>query len=564
MRSGDVLEEKYRLEKRLGTGGMGEVWSATHLVSGRDFAIKVMHAHAASSVSARQRFSREARVSAKIHHPCVIGIFDVGATEDGGLYLVMELLEGVTLADVIHGSPTLTLHDFVSVMADTASALVAAHAASIIHRDVKPSNIFLYRDRVTGLYAPKVLDFGISKFTGAHDSNATRAGTVLGSPRYMSPEQTRSAADADARADIWAVGVILFEGLTGTYPHDGDSFSSLVVAICTKPPASIDVLAPAMPESIRSIVRDCLKPLDTRIATAAELTARLEAALDDPSLAQVYLPPPRAPAGEGIRPAGGVSIRPRAAHGYAAGVVLPAPLPPPRPPGAPYATPVPHRSGAAMPLAQSDLEEFAAGTQLPAASVVSQGAPTATRPDPLIGTASTMSVEAAGMSAGAVPPLQPAVPAEPPPTKPAASANSRLRIATAVLGVLLVAAVVALVALLQRRPLGAVSPAPSLEASALSLPDVKSAEKGAPIAPIASESEGTPPPPVPTAEPTEATTPTAVLKATTPPAHSTTRPPTHVPSSKPTSGKPPTRPGVPAPKSSTTKGTLPRTATKGK
>jgi len=279
MRPGDVLEGKYRLERRLGLGGMGEVWSATHLVSGRDFAIKVMHAHAAASVSARQRFSREARVSAKIHHPCVIDLFDVGATEDGGLYLVMELLEGVTLADVFHGTPTLTLHDFVSVMVDTASALVAAHAASIVHRDIKPSNIFLHRDRVTGLYAPKVLDFGISKFTGVHDSNATRAGTVLGSPRYMSPEQTRSAADADARADLWAVGVILFEGLTGTYPHEGDSFSSLVVAICTKPPASIDALAPTMPESLRSIVRDCLKPVDARIPTAAELTARLEAAL---------------------------------------------------------------------------------------------------------------------------------------------------------------------------------------------------------------------------------------------------------------------------------------------
>jgi serine/threonine-protein kinase len=298
MKPGEIIAAKYRLKHRLGVGGMGEVWAAQHTATGRDFAIKFMHAHVAASKQARQRFSREARASARINHPNIIDVFDVGELEDGCLYLVMELLDGISLADAFFVQPPISVRDFVSIMLDTSRALSAAHAAGIVHRDIKPGNIFLHRDRSSGLAYAKLLDFGISKFGASEDDLSTKTGSVLGSPRYMSPEQARSAAAADHRADVWAMGVILFEGTVGTWPHEGDSFSSLVVAIATTPPASIDQMAPHLPDDLRSIVRDALMPIDQRMASAGELAARLEAVLQNEALAAVPLPRPRRDQGE--------------------------------------------------------------------------------------------------------------------------------------------------------------------------------------------------------------------------------------------------------------------------
>jgi serine/threonine-protein kinase len=310
MKSGEVLAWRYRLDARLGVGGMGEVWRATHTGTGREFAVKIMHAHAASTESARQRFAHEAQASARIKHPAIVDVFDLGELEDGSLYLAMELLDGVLLADALHAAPPLSVQDFLVIMLGVANALAAAHAVGIVHRDIKPANVFLHKSRETGFYSPKVLDFGVSKFASASDSQSTKVGSVLGSPRYMSPEQARSAASVDARADVWAAGVLLFEGLTGTWPHEGDSFSSLVVAICTVPPASIDRVAPALPESLRSIVRACLAPLEQRLQSAAALAAQLEAALADPSLARLPLPHPLHPPDREMRSVSGVIIRP--------------------------------------------------------------------------------------------------------------------------------------------------------------------------------------------------------------------------------------------------------------
>ena len=289
MKSGEVIQGKYRLDKRLGVGGMGEVWRATHLGTGRECAIKFMHAHIAASSLSRDRFAREARVSAQINHPSIIDVFDVGEHDEDTLYLVMELLSGMLLVDAFAGDPPLTVRDFLAVMHDVVEALGAAHAAGIIHRDIKPENIFLHRDRVSGVSVPKVLDFGIAKLEGGSEPSKTATGAVLGSPRYMSPEQSRGAAGLDGRSDLWSCGVILFEGLTGTLPYQGDSFSSLIIAINTLPPASIDAVAPSLPEAVRSIVRDCLKPVDQRVANAAELAARLALALEDPTLAHIPL-----------------------------------------------------------------------------------------------------------------------------------------------------------------------------------------------------------------------------------------------------------------------------------
>ncbi len=325
MKSGEVIAGKYRLDKRLGVGGMGEVWRAAHTGTERAYAIKFLHAHAAESASARHRFTREAKASAKINHANIIDIFDVGELPEGTLYLAMELLEGVSLADAFHASPPLSVQDLLVAMRDTAEGLAAAHAVGIVHRDVKPANIFLHKDRATGFVAVKLLDFGISKF--GDETGSTKAGSVLGSPRYMSPEQTRHASKVDARTDLWAAGVILFEGLTGTFPHEGDSFSSLVVAIITQEPISIDQLAPGLPEPVRAIVRDLIKPIDERIQTATELVARINQALTDPAIARIPLPRPlHPPAGESVRTATGLRMRPLGDPGSTGAIRVSQPL----------------------------------------------------------------------------------------------------------------------------------------------------------------------------------------------------------------------------------------------
>jgi serine/threonine protein kinase len=309
MKSGDVVANRYRLSARIGAGSMGEVWSATHTATGRDFALKLVHPHVAASAELRVHFARESRASAKIDHPSVVDILDVGELPGGGLYLVMDLLRGITLRDALRGEPRLNLHDFLTVMLDTAHALVAAHTAGVVHRDLKPANIFLHRDRITGLSSAKVLDFGISKFLD-EDAGATGTDAFFGSPRYMSPEQIRAPGKVDHRADLWSMGVILFEGLTGTFPHDAPGVVARLAAICGTPPLDIDRVAPDLPESLRSLVRDCLSPIDRRIARTSEFAERLEAVLSEPGLSALLLPRPlEASQGESL-PNDGVRVRP--------------------------------------------------------------------------------------------------------------------------------------------------------------------------------------------------------------------------------------------------------------
>ncbi len=279
MQSGQVVAGKYRLSRRLGVGGMGEVWAACHIQTERDFAIKIMHKKMASDSEARHRFMREARASARIGHPNIVDVFDVGELDSGDLYLVMELLEGRSLAEALTTDPPIGRLEFLSVVIDVCHALAAAHEAGIVHRDIKPANVFVHQDRHTHAFCGKVLDFGVSKFTQADDSLHTGLNMLLGSPRFMSPEQIRDAGTADGRADIWTIGVILFHGLTGQWPHDGGNSTEALIAIATKPPRSIDEVAPSLHADIRAIVSDCLKPLRQRTMTAVELAQRLEAAL---------------------------------------------------------------------------------------------------------------------------------------------------------------------------------------------------------------------------------------------------------------------------------------------
>jgi serine/threonine protein kinase len=221
VRSGDLVVRKYRLVRRLGAGGMGVVWEATHLVTGRPFAIKFL-----SSPEHEEHYARfllEAKVSGLVRHPSIVDVYDVGAAPELGNvpFLVMELLDGLSLGEMLVSTHRLSLEQTFALALPLVSAAAAAHEAGVIHRDLKPSNLFFHRPANGGV-VPKILDFGISKLVGSardRDREAnhrlTRTGTVLGSPLYMSPEQVRGETTLDARSDIHALGSVIWECLAG-------------------------------------------------------------------------------------------------------------------------------------------------------------------------------------------------------------------------------------------------------------------------------------------------------------------------------------------------------------
>ncbi|HTB76129.1 MAG TPA: protein kinase [Polyangiaceae bacterium] len=259
METGQTIAGKYRLNRLLGTGGMASVWSATNVFTEREFAIKFMLPQVARTPEAARRFLLEAKVSARINHPNIIEVIDVGQAEDSSLFLVMELLTGSSL-DVAtrRQTPSMPVVEFMRHMRDVAEALAAAHRSGVIHRDLKPTNIFLHTDR-DGRIVPKILDFGVSKILEEENNTAlTVVGTVLGSPLYMSPEQAMGAEGVDGRTDVFAFGSILFEALSGQRAFDGPNFNALIVTIATSEPKRIDEVAPHLPESLRSLVRQCL------------------------------------------------------------------------------------------------------------------------------------------------------------------------------------------------------------------------------------------------------------------------------------------------------------------
>jgi eukaryotic-like serine/threonine-protein kinase len=297
MESGLIVAGKYRLNQLLGSGGMAEVWSATNTFTERQIAIKFMSPHVAKTPEAAARFLKEAKVSARINHPNIIDIHDVGQTEHGQLFLVMELLTGFPLEVALkRQTPPMTVYEFTLVMIEVSEALVAAHKSGIVHRDLKPTNIFLHKVR-DGVAMPKLLDFGVSKFLEDDQNHAlTVAGTVLGSPLYMSPEQARGEAQLDGRTDVFAFGAILFEALCGYRSYEAKNFNALIVKIATTKPKDIDACAPHVPESLRAVVRACLETDPLKRAPSFEVVGpALRAALPELETSPLRLPMPLIP-----------------------------------------------------------------------------------------------------------------------------------------------------------------------------------------------------------------------------------------------------------------------------
>ncbi len=279
---GETLAGKYRVERVLGTGGMGTVVSARHLELGEPVAIKFLQPALADSETRVKRFLREGKAAARIRSEHVARVYDVGRLEDGAPYLVMEYLDGRDLQEWLATEGPLSPGLAVEYLLQACEAIASAHALGIIHRDLKPGNLFLAK-RQDGSVAVKVIDFGISKLTavvdsddGADDGAITRSAIMMGSVLYMAPEQMRSARDVDARADIWSLGGALHAMLTGKPPFPGGSILDVCSAMIhgLKP---LGEQCPDAPAELQAVLSRCLEyHPDSRYADVGELAAALE------------------------------------------------------------------------------------------------------------------------------------------------------------------------------------------------------------------------------------------------------------------------------------------------
>jgi len=282
-RVGEVLASKYRLGPLIGSGGMGHVYRAVNESVGRPVAIKVLRKELAENAQVVDRFLREARAANLVRHPNVVDVLDIGKEDDGTPFIVQELLDGEDLAHfVARRGGKLPVEEVCDLLLPVIDAVAEAHARGVVHRDIKPDNVFL----VTAPRGPipKLLDFGISKVR-APDLQATEVGMMMGTPAYMAPEQVQGARDADARSDVWGLGVMMFELMAGRMPFDALDPAALFIAIATKDaPTLLDVKAEVVP-AISRVVERCLRRRpDERYPSAAELGRDLRHTMDGTEL----------------------------------------------------------------------------------------------------------------------------------------------------------------------------------------------------------------------------------------------------------------------------------------
>lgn len=259
---GRTLDDKYRIEARLGVGGMGTVYRARHLLIDRTVAVKVLSQRFVEDDAAQMRFRREAKAAGRLQHPNAVAVTDFGQTADGYVYIVMELLEGHTLREILAKEAPLDTARSVALMLQAAAAVAAAHEAGIIHRDLKPANIFVVQNSEVPSVV-KVLDFGIAKLASetldeeeAH--TLTQVGAMIGTPRYMSPEQC-DGAELTPAADVYSLGVILYEMLTGVVPFSGSTPLAIAMKHTSELPRPPREFVSAIPEPLEALVLHALE-----------------------------------------------------------------------------------------------------------------------------------------------------------------------------------------------------------------------------------------------------------------------------------------------------------------
>ncbi len=296
LKQGQVLQGRFRIHRIIGVGGMGYVYEARTLDSGASVAVKCLLPQLATDAECVARFLREAQATARIRSPHVVRVFETG----GGdavvpPYFVMEYLDGQDLGHIVDGQGPLPVSEAVDAVLQACAGVGEAHALGIVHRDIKPSNL-IRCGRII-----KVVDFGISKALAHHDAHQgklTETSAVFGSPTYMSPEQVRSAKHVDARADVWALGIVLYELLCGAPPFTGDNGGAILAAIVADAPPSLRARAPQVPPALEEIVLRCLvKNRDRRVGSVAELSALLSAFVAGRSGAVLAALPPAFGAG---------------------------------------------------------------------------------------------------------------------------------------------------------------------------------------------------------------------------------------------------------------------------
>jgi serine/threonine-protein kinase len=277
---GTVLSGRFRLTRKLGEGGMGEVYEAEPVHGGPRVALKVLRGEYFADMQVRSRFVDEAQTCMRLVHPNIVRVAECAMTQDGLPYLVMELLEGVPLGAYMRGGARVPVAQAVPILHALLAGLAMAHANGVVHRDLKPDNVFLTRDP-GGRFVVKVLDFGIAKVMDVAGGMGTRThtGMLLGTPAYMSPEQARNARDVDQRADLWSAGVLFYEMITGQVAFPAPTDFARLAALLTTEPQPIERVDPALAPFAPFLHRALQKDREQRFSSAADMSRALTAAL---------------------------------------------------------------------------------------------------------------------------------------------------------------------------------------------------------------------------------------------------------------------------------------------